>query len=460
MTTSYKVKFWDIRTNTRSDGTGKKPRIVSHTVRWTVGNREKSSTFKTKGLAESFLSDLRQAAKKGEAFDLETGLPTSMVKAKDARTWYSFAVAYVHAWWPHAAAKSREGMTDALANITPVLTKDVAGRPDDEVIRKALREYSFLPEDRRPAPSSEISKAVRWIEAASLPLSVLEEAKHTRAVLEALALRMDGKAAATSTYRRKRAVFHHVLEYAVELEELSANPLHKVKLRKIKATGEIDRRSVVNPSQARELLAAVTYVGRSRGQMMMAMFACMYFGGLRPGEASALRQKDCHLPETGWGRLTLEKTMPETNSRYTDSGESRDERGLKHREQKATRLVPIPPELVKILRQHIREHGVAEDGRLFRTSSGKPFPGSTVSKVWREARTYAFTPDQVASPLAGRPYDLRHAAVSLWLNAGVHAPEAAERAGHGVDVMLRVYAKCIDGQREVANQRILDALVA
>ncbi|MFI7617360.1 helix-turn-helix domain-containing protein [Nonomuraea terrae] len=36
--------------------------------------------------------------------------PASMVKAKDARTWYSFAVAYVRAWWPHAAAKSREGM--------------------------------------------------------------------------------------------------------------------------------------------------------------------------------------------------------------------------------------------------------------------------------------------------------------------------------------------------------------
>ncbi|MFC0865336.1 hypothetical protein ACFHYQ_23880 [Sphaerimonospora cavernae] len=63
------------------------------------------------------------------------------------------------------------------------------------------------------------------------------------------------------------------------------------------------------------------------------------------------------------------------------------------------------------------------------------------------------------SPLAGRPYDLRHAAVSLWLNAGVHAPEAtAERAGHGVDVMLRVYAKCIDGQREVANQRTMEVL--
>ncbi|MEV4248748.1 hypothetical protein AB0J63_35700 [Streptosporangium canum] len=103
MTTSYKVKFWGIRANTRSEGTGKKLRIVSHTVRWTVDTREKSSTFKIKGLAESFLSSLRQAAKNGEAFDLESGLPSSMVKAKDARTWYAFAVAYVHAWWPHGS---------------------------------------------------------------------------------------------------------------------------------------------------------------------------------------------------------------------------------------------------------------------------------------------------------------------------------------------------------------------
>lgn len=66
----------------------------------------------------------------------------------------------------------------------------------------------------------------------------------------------------------------------------------------------------------------------------------------------------------------------------------------------------------------------------------------------------------MASPLAGRPYDLRHAAVSLWLNSGVPAPDVAERAGHSVDVLLRVYAKCIDGQREIANQRIARALTA
>lgn len=59
------------------------------------------------------------------------------------------------------------------------------------------------------------------------------------------------------------------------------------------------------------------------------------------------------------------------------------------------------------------------------------------TEVWQEARKLAFTPSQIASPLARRPYDLRHAAVSLWLNAGVPAPDVAERAGHSVDVLLR-----------------------
>ncbi len=78
--------------------------------------------------------------------------------------------------------------------------------------------------------------------------------------------------------------------------------------------------------------------------------------------------------------------------------------------------------------------------------------------MWAEARSLALTPAQVASPLASRPYDLRHAAVSLWLNAGVPAPQVAERAGHSVEVLLRVYAKCLDGGEKAANMRIDSAL--
>jgi hypothetical protein len=48
--------------------------------------------------------------------------------------------------------------------------------------------------------------------------------------------------------------------------------------------------------------------------------------------------------------------------------------------------------------------------------------------------------------------------VSLWLNSGVPATEVARRAGHGVAVPLKIYAHCIDGQADAANQPITDAL--
>ncbi len=121
-------------------------------------------------------------------------------------------------------------------------------------------------------------------------------------------------------------------------------------------------------------------------------------------------------------------------------------------------LPPIPPELVALLRWHLGEFGTASDGRLFRQPNGRIVGSSTYSQVWQAAREMAFTPAQVVSPLAGRPYDLRHAAVSLWLNAGVPAPTVARRAGHLMEVLLRVYANCIDGDEVMANQRISGAL--
>lgn len=75
-----------------------------------------------------------------------------------------------------------------------------------------------------------------------------------------------------------------------------------------------------------------------------------------------------------------------------------------------------------------------------------------------KARASALSPVEYASPLARRVYDLRHACVSTWLNGGVPPAQVAEWAGHSVSVLLKVYAKCIDGQDETAKRRIEAAL--
>lgn len=456
MIASYDVKFWEIRRNASS-------KTPSYVVRWKVGGREKSKTLRTKALAESFLSDLRQEAKRGQAFDMETGLPLSLLAVKQAVTWFDFALAYVDMKWPHAAAKTRDSLTDALATITPALVEENApGKPEPLVLREALRQYALPPASRQAKRPETIRSALAWLERHSLPVHDLSKVRNVRLGLDALALRLDGGAAAATTIARKRSVFYNALQYAVDLEELASNPIDKVKAWKPPKVREVvDRRVVVNPVQARELLTAVTYVGRlDRGRHLRGFFACLYFGGLRPAEALGLRTQDCHLPTVGWGRLVLARSKPQANKRWTDSGQAHDDRGLKHRAEDEGRPVPIPPELAAILREHLDEFGAHADGRLFRTSRGGVISIGTYCEAWKAARAFALTPEQFVSPLAARPYDLRHAAVSLWLNAGVAAPDVAERAGHGVDVLLKVYAKCIDGGTEVANRRIDDALAA
>jgi integrase len=59
---------------------------------------------------------------------------------------------------------------------------------------------------------------------------------------------------------------------------------------------------------------------------------------------------------------------------------------------------------------------------------------------------------------ARRPYDLRHACLSTWLNGGVYPTQVAEWAGHSVDVLPRIYAKCVVGQDEFAKRRGTEAL--
>lgn len=72
-------------------------------------------------------------------------------------------------------------------------------------------------------------------------------------------------------------------------------------------------------------------------------------------------------------------------------------------------------------------------------------------------RPAAFTQQEAASLLARHPYDLRHAAVSTWLNAGVGPARVAAWAGHSVGVLHRVYAKCIAGKEAEDMNRILMA---
>ncbi|MFD8506392.1 tyrosine-type recombinase/integrase [Streptomyces sp. NPDC059687] len=451
---SLDVKVWGVRKrNTKKS---------SYDVRWTVAGNVFSEQFRTKGLADHHRAKLLRASHAGEEFDTVTGLPDSLVGRAPSMTWYAFALKYLAMKWPHAAPNTRNGINEALTAVTVALLDERPGRPDDELLRKVLRNWAFVlpsPDDRELP--TDVANALHWVAKASRPLSDLADAAIGRAVLDSLKIKLDGTAAAAETVRRKRRTLVNALHYAVDLGEFRENPITAIRWKKPKVANEVDPRVVANPEQARALLTAVSYVGgygRARGRRLVGFFACMYYGALRPAEVVGLTEADLKLPGNGWGTALLNRTRPSVGKQWTDSGETHDDRGLKNRPVEEVRPVPIPPQLVAILREHLETFGSAKDGRLFTNERGGVVGSSTYYRVWQEARMLALSPATVASPLAARPYDLRHSALSTWLNAGVDPTEVAARAGNSVEVLLSRYAKCIDGRQEIVNRKIEELL--
>jgi integrase len=452
---SQDVQFWKLARLPK-----KKGRRRVYGVRWVVAGKPFSKWFEYEAQADSYRSGLIQAARNGEGFDTDTGQPESSARQHQAVTWFDLACRFVDLKWPHVAAKSRTSIADALATVTPILVTTTRGRPEAKTLRGVLYGWAFHKANRESMKlSAPGMAALTWMRDHSLKVTTLDEkdrrSELIRRALDALALTLDGKPAAATTIARKRAVFYGVLNYAVELDILPANPIGKVTWKASEVAEEINRRVVARPQQVRELLAAVEAISPE----LTAFFGCLYYGCMRPGEAVFLRDADCvTLPETGWGLLLLTGNAPRVGSQWTDSGTTHDERHLKHRAKKTTRPVPVPPELVRLIRAHLGRFGTSPDGRLFRGARGAMLSESSYGRIWRQAREKALTSAQARSPLAARPYDLRHSGVTLQLNAGVPAPEVARRAGHGVAVLLRVYAGCIAGHEQIWNDRIEDAL--
>jgi integrase len=406
--TSYKAKFWEIRPNKSKPTPGRPAKVISYTVRWTVGGREKSQTFQRSAQAKNFLSDLRQAAKNGEEFDVASGLPLSMLPAEageKVRTWLEFSLMYIDMKWPNAAPSSRDGLAETIATVSPALVReDAPEAPDARTLREALRAYYLAPQDRERVRPARIMDALTWLEKASLEMPDVAKPSNVRAALNALSRRLDGRPAAAATVARKRAVLHNAFEYAVELEEFDRNPIGKVKWTPPKLAEQVDWRVVIGPRQMRECLTAVTYVGvRGRGRRLRALYACMYYAALRPAEAVALHKDDCVLPKSGWGKLVLARSLPESGSRWTDDGTTHAKRGLKLRPVTEIRTVPIPPVLVQLLCEHLTEFGTAADGRVFQTERGGIIGSTAYGDVWAQTRVLALTPPRSSLPWrAGR----------------------------------------------------------
>jgi integrase len=385
-------------------------------------------------------------------------------------SWYEFCVSYVDIKWKGSSAHHRENIAWALIRVIPAMLASDKGKPDAMTMRTALRKWTFNTKQRGDCPD-DAAAILNWVSRNTKPVNALADPGTARAVLDAAGSLLDGTVAASSTVRRNRAIMYNALEYAMELRLLDQNPVKAIKWKAPKTTQEIDRGCVVNHVQARRLLAAVRQQMPS-GPRLVAFFAIIYYAALRPEEAVNLRRDNITLPPLvrndsigkweepadNWGELRFGSAATEIGPEWTDHGTRREHRQLKSRAAGEWRRVPVAPPLTRILRSYLDEFGTGPDGRVFSGIQRGELASITYRRVWDKARGAALTPAEYASQLAQRVYDLRHACVSTWLNGGVPPAQVAEWAGHSVAVLFKVYAKCIDGQDQIAKRRIEDAL--
>jgi integrase len=348
----------------------------------------------TAELADSFKSELTTAARRGERFEEATGLPDSMLRKDRDVTWYQHAQEYAAARWKGSAGNSRRSIVESLTCVTQALVRDLRGAPEPDTLRLALRKD--FNHGRGNALSVEEARAIAWLKRASLPMSALNDDSVVTDVLDALASRLDGTSAAPDYYARRLRVVRTCLGYAVRKKRLSRNPLLAANLPEHwtppKADDAVDPRAVGSPQLVADMLTVASYVGARQGMRFVAFFACMFYALMRPAEVARLTKAGCYLPGKGWGTLTFGDSVPAPGKEWTNTGDVHEERGLKGRSRKSVRKVPIPPQLVHILREHIECFGTTADGRLFRSEHGSPIQPSTWWRVWQKVRSLALTP--------------------------------------------------------------------
>ncbi|NGO79207.1 site-specific integrase [Streptomyces sp. YC504] len=456
---SFDVRLWKVgKINSKT-----RP----YQLRWKVGGKVSSATFATVTLADGRRSQLRQAMNKGEPFRISDGLPASEVRAAEAAaqvrrdpTWFDFSREYMATRWRGDAAKTREGLADSLASAALAMLGEASNPPSLEDVRLATR-WTVVPAHASEEPPEGLKPVCAWLADHSLRLSALRDPRVVREVHYRLSFKLDDSPAASDTYKRRRRGFNTAMEYAIQEGYLEENPLAGLRRPTASGDDQVDPRVLVNEVQGRQLLTAVSYVGsvhRNRGRRLVAFFGCILYAAMRPAEGVGLKRADCDLPEKGWGTLTLRETRPVSGKKWTDSGERHDRRGLKSRERGKERVVPIPPILVAMLRDHLNEFGTAKDGRVFHNERGGVLGSSSYWRVWQEARPLALPPNKVASPLAQKPYHLRSTCITNWLRAGLPVAEVARRAGNSPEVIHRRYAGVIDETETENNKKIEQAM--
>ena len=229
-----------------------------------------------------------------------------------------------------------------------------------------------------------------------------------------------------SRVRQARHLLGMLFSAAVENGAIASSPVTGVKLPREQKR----EMQVLTADQVSLIAEAVPHRYR-------ALIYLLAYGGLRWGEAAALRR----------GRVNILRARIEVSEAVAETS-----KGLHYGTTKTyqTRSVAIPGFLKDMLAEHIAGYVSKErDALLFTTEAGAPLRNNNWrSRVWDPALKEARLPKV-------RIHDLRHTCATLLIAQGAHAKAIQRHLGHSsIQITFDTYGHLLPDEQD----RVADAL--
>jgi integrase len=237
---------------------------------------------------------------------------------------------------------------------------------------------------------------------------------------------MHAEGLSSSRIKQSYGLLRQILASAVECGLLERDPSRGVKMpRDVRremsclTAEEVERLVGVMPAHYRPLTHVLAY------------------GGLRWGEATALRRHRCELDV---GRLIIAESLADVNGRAV-FGVTKTYR---------VRKTWIPDFLVEELRAHLQTLDAALDALLFTAPRGGPLRIANFrQRVWWPAL------DAAGLARSVRIHDLRHTCASLLIRQGVHPKAIQHHLGHSsINITMDRYGHLLPDQFDDLASRL------
>ncbi len=446
--------------------TSKGPRFQ---VRWVLSPgagrlpvERKRSDFRTKAAAKAFVERLEKAEYGVDGWRIDAdGQPTDEPVGETSvfGALEVYAASRWNAVW-QTASRSKVRM-----RLVELVARTLEPKSDREALLVALEEQR--PDRRRPAPRTsvewaarylrdhglrphpaelgdELLSARRWIEARSIPLSVLS----IQHVIELRDYFTRSELAQSSARTYWAGTVMPFLTWLVDTEQISRGVVKALpKQRRDVESERPDPRRIPEPAQV-ELVAVL--FAEHHGAKWATFVRLATWCALRISEALDLRATS-FIEQRGRLYLRVATQQRRVTGLDSDDGATLVRSGTKSTRDRRARVreVPLPTWLEHEVRDLLGDKLGVDGALLFTGPRGAAAPAEAVRRWWREAVDEVLVP--VAPNLAGvTPHAMRHAGMTYWFAQGVDHKRIQLWGGWAsLKVMLDTYRGVLDSLEEI-----------